>query len=434
MGKFGASVENESIEQIDRQQITQLLQNYGSPLFVISERQIRQSFREAQRAFSTRYPKVQFAWSYKTNYLSAICNLYHSMGSWAEVVSGFEYQKAIQNGVPGDKIIFNGPEKKPEDVLLALKNNSLLHIDHLDELQIISKLCAEHQLKAKVAVRVNMDTGLYPSWDRFGFNLESGDAWEAIVAIQNNSSLELKGLHCHIGTFVLSLSAYTKAAEKMAQLALRIKQEFSLAIQYIDMGGGFASKNNLKGSYLPGRDSNPGFEKYAEAICSSLLSAGFDRNQLPTLILETGRALIDDAAWLLGKVLSHKRLADGRRATIVDFGVNILFTSFWYDHTITVVKKQSEHTEDTILYGPLCMNIDVVREHISLPPLQRDDVLMVHSVGAYNMTQWMQFINLRPAIVLIDENDQVHIIREAETLQHVSAAERVPTHLSSFSI
>ncbi len=434
MGKFGSSVENDSVEQIEGHLISELLQRYGSPLFVVSERQIRQSFGEARRAFTTRYPKVQFAWSYKTNYLSAVCNIYHQLGAWAEVVSGFEYQKALQNGVPGDKIIFNGPEKKPEDVLLALKNNSLLHIDHLDELQLIINLCNEHRLKAKVALRVNMDTGLYPTWDRFGFNLESGDAWEAIVKIQNHEALELKGLHCHIGTFVLSVNAYAKAAEKLADLALRIRQEYAVVLQYIDMGGGFASKNNLKGSYLPGRDSNPGFEKYAEAICSSLLAAGFDSKQLPTLILETGRALIDDAAWLLGKVLSHKRLADGRRATIVDFGVNTLFTSFWYDHTITVVQKQTEHNEDTILYGPLCMNIDVVREHISLPPLQRDDMLMVHSVGAYNMTQWMQFINLRPAVVLIDENDQVHIIREAETMQHVAAPERLPHHLKTFTI
>ena len=83
--------------------------------------------------FKTRYPKVQFAWSYKTNYLNAVCKIFHQEGSWAEVVSGFEYNKALDNGVPGNKIIFNGPDKTCEDLLLAARNNSLIHIDHLDE-------------------------------------------------------------------------------------------------------------------------------------------------------------------------------------------------------------------------------------------------------------------------------------------------------------
>ena len=74
--------------------------------------------------------KVQFAWSYKTNYLDAVCNVFHQEGSWAEVVSGFEYDKAILNGVPGEKIIFNGPDKSYEELKKATQNGSLIHIDH----------------------------------------------------------------------------------------------------------------------------------------------------------------------------------------------------------------------------------------------------------------------------------------------------------------
>ena len=82
----------------------------------MSEKTIRQTYRNAVKAFKTRYPKVQFAWSYKTNYLDAICKTFHQEGSWAEVVSGFEYDKAIRNGVDGSKIIFNGPDKTEEDL------------------------------------------------------------------------------------------------------------------------------------------------------------------------------------------------------------------------------------------------------------------------------------------------------------------------------
>ena len=163
--------------------ISEPLTNVFSPCFVISERQIRKNVQNANRAFKTRYPKVQFAWSYKTNYLSAVCNVFHQEGSWAEVVSIFEYKKALQNGIEGNKIIFNGPDKTEADLALAVENNSLIHIDHFDELYSLVALMEGSSKRARVAIRVNMDVGIYPMWDRFGFNYENGQAWNAINKI-----------------------------------------------------------------------------------------------------------------------------------------------------------------------------------------------------------------------------------------------------------
>ena len=200
------------------------------------------------------------------------------------------------------------------------------------------------------------------------------------------------------------------------------------------MGGGFASNNTLKGGYLPGTDVSPSINEFAEAITSALINSNFKPDKLPLLILETGRALIDDAGFLLGSILSNKRLSDGRRSTILDIGVNILFTSFWYDHKITPAQPFTQYTEETVLYGPLCMNIDVIREHISLPLLNKGDHVVIHNVGAYNMTQWMQFITLRPKIVMIDMDNNPHVIRENESLQNLLGLESVPDHLEKFDL
>lgn len=434
MNKFGTRTEYNPVSHIDGLSVTDMLKEFGSPLFVLSEKTIRSTYKEAYRAFSNRYPKVQFAWSYKTNYINAVCNIYHQEGAWAEVVSGFEYQKALSNGVPGNRIIFNGPDKTDEEIMLALKNKSLLHIDHLDELYRITEIAEELKYKPNVAIRVNMDTGIYPMWDRFGFNYENGQAWDAINKIVLAGKLNLTGLHCHIGTFMLSPSAYAIAAQKMSDLAIGIRNKYNILIEYLDLGGGFASKNTLKGSYLQGADTTPSFDQFAEAICSGILNAGFLQDELPLLILETGRALIDEAGFLLGSVISNKRLSDGRRATIMDFGVNILFTSFWYDHKISPAQEFSHYTEDTVLYGPLCMNIDVVRETCTLPPLKRGDKVVVHTVGAYNMTQWMQFISLRPAVILINSDGNPDIIRKRETLQTIDSVEVIPEALKNFTL
>jgi diaminopimelate decarboxylase len=429
MNKFGTRTESAPVSQVENIPVGSLIDQFGSPLFVISEKQIRKNCRNASRIFMTRYPRVQFAWSYKTNYLDAVCRIFHQEGSWAEVVSGFEYEKALGNGVPGNKIIFNGPDKSAQDLIKAAGNNSLIHIDHLDELFMLAEISAKNGLKPRVAIRVNMDTGIYPKWDRFGFNFENGQAWSAITRIMNDKNMELAGLHCHIGTFMLTAKAYETAASKLCKLALDVKVKFGRNVDYLDMGGGFPSVNTLKGAYLPGSDTVPSLDQFADAISSAVLAAGFAQEEMPLLILETGRALIDDAGYLLGTVLATKRLPDGRRATILDFGVNTLFTSFWYDHKISPAQQIGEYTEDTVLMGPLCMNIDIIRESINMPLLEKGNHVVVQKAGAYNMTQWMQFITLRPNVVLIDNEGKTHIIRKAETLDYVQMNEQVPDHL-----
>ncbi len=274
-----------------------------------------------------------------------------------------------------------------------------------------------------------MDTGVYPQWDRFGFNYENGEAWDALNRILLCKKMDLVGLHTHIGTYMMSTSAYTIAATKLADLAIGLERKHKHIIKYIDMGGGFASKNTLKGAYYPGTDTTPSFDDFAEAITSAFMKSEIKPENLPLLILETGRALIDDAGFLMGTVVANKRLADGRRATIVDAGVNLLFTSFWYDHDIRPAQPISEQTEDTTIYGPLCMNIDVIRGSILFPLLKKGDHYIIRRIGAYNNTQWLQFINMRPNVVMIDTNGDVHIIKKAESLESMNELEVVPEHL-----
>ncbi|HPT30772.1 MAG TPA: hypothetical protein PLW67_02980, partial [Prolixibacteraceae bacterium] len=377
----------------------------------------------------TRYPKVQLAWSYKTNYLDAVCRIYHSMGSWAEVVSWFEFEKAISNGVDPRKIIFNGPHKSDSELRQAIELGALIHIDHFDELFLIIKLSGQTTAKAKVAIRLNMDTGIYPQWERFGFNYENGEAWNAINRIMLCQGMELVGLHTHIGTYIMSPSAYGVAAAKLAELAVRTQRKFNHTVKYLDLGGGFATKNTLKGAYLPGTDTCPAFDQYADAITSAILNSEIRPEDLPLLILETGRALIDDAGYLLGRVVANKRMASGRRGMIIDIGINHLFTSFWYDHTILPGIQVTMDSEDTQVVGPLCMNIDVIRQAIRFPLLQPGDPVVIERIGAYNMTQWLQFITYRPNIVLLGTRGETDLIRENENLNTFKAVERVPERL-----
>jgi len=423
--KFGGLAIPEPVVSIDGVAVADLVREFGSPLFVFSEATLRRKVRELNHAFSSRYPRFQAAWSYKTNYLDAICRVFHDEGSWAEVVSGFEYKKARANGIPGNRILFNGPYKPLPVLREAIESGTRIHVDHLDELSDCLTIARELGRPVSVTLRINMDTGTWPSWDRFGFNLESGQALEAVRRIAaSDGKLRLTGLHAHIGTFMMDSAPYKRAAAKLAQFWKKIVSEYAQPLEYLDLGGGFASANRLKGQYLSGSVMLPSFDQYAEAITSALYE-GFEPAEPPQLFLETGRALVDDAGFLVTSVVANKTTPDGKRALVIDAGVNILFTAYWYDITAAPSTRHAGSWEEVALFGPLCMNIDKVRESCLLPSLQRGEQIVLHPVGAYNVTQWLQFIEMRPNVVMIDRDGKPKIIRHAESLDDIVGREEV---------
>ncbi|OAQ20355.1 alanine racemase [Thermosulfurimonas dismutans] len=414
--------------EIDGIPVKTLVEKFGSPLFVFSEKRLRERFRYLKRLFESHYPRVEFSWSYKTNYLDAICRIFHQEGATAEVVSDFEYEKARRLGIPGEKIVFNGPYKPLEILERAVSEGARINADSLDEVLDLENLARKMGRRLKIGLRVNMDTGIYPRWDRFGFNLENGEVMQVARRIAAGGLLEVVGLHCHQGTFILEPGAYGQAAEKLVRLAGELENRFGWQIEYLDLGGGFPSRNRLKGIYLPPEVAVPSLAEYIEAIGRAMLS-GLPPGNYPLLIMETGRALVDEAGFLLTTVRATKRLPDGRRAYILDAGVNLLFTAFWYHLKVEMEREIPGPPEPCVLYGPLCMNIDVVEESALLPPLPRNTHLILSPVGAYNVTQWMQFITYRPRVILITEDGRAEVIREAENLEDIVRKERVPEHL-----
>ncbi len=415
-------------KEIDGVPIEDLVKEFGSPLFVFSERKLRSQFRRFRQAFETRYPNVEFTWSYKTNYLKAICAILHQEGETAEVVSEFEYEKARRLGIPGNQIIFNGPYKPKEALRTAILEGARINADTFEELSDIEEVAKELGQKVKIGIRINMDTGIQPQWSRFGFNLESGQAEDAVKRIAASEWLELNGLHCHIGTFILEPKAYENEVRKMVSFAYHVEDNYGFKIEYLDIGGGLPSKNRLKGIYLPPEVAVPDIEEYAERITTALLES-LRPGDFPKLIIEAGRAIVDEAGYLITTVYATKRLPNGLKGYILDAGVNILFTAFWYNFKVEIDRPVHGAPEPSVLYGPLCMNIDVINDLEYLPPLPRGTRLILSPVGAYNVTQWMQFIRYRPNVVLIDTEGKVHLIREAENIEDIERRERLPEHL-----
>ncbi len=431
MNKFGSNpfYSRRIRKDIDGMPVAELVKQFGSPLYVFSEKRLRECHRELYQIFANRYPNVIFGWSYKTNYLQAVCAIQHQEGAIAEVVSEMEYDKARKLGIPGKDIIFNGPHKPLPVLEKATKEGALINLDHFDEIYDLEKVAQKLGKKLKVGMRVNMDTGIYPQWSRFGLNLESGQALDAVKRMASGGKLLLNGLHCHIGTFILDPEAYANEVRKMVAFGYEVEEKFGFKMEYIDIGGGMPSMIKLKGTYLPPDVGIPSMEQYAEKITGALYES-LRPGDFPRLILEAGRALVDEAGFLITTIFASKRLPDGRKAYVADAGVNNLFTAFWYKFNVEIDREVSGVNEPSLVYGPLCMNIDVIDEGALLPPLDRGTRLIFSPVGAYNNTQWMQFIEYRPNVVLVGIDGTVDIIREAEDLTDIERREKLPERLA----
>lgn len=429
--KFGAKSVVRYKDNIDGIPVAKLVESFGSPLIVLSEKQMRRQHRRLLDVMQMNYPRVEMAWSYKTNYLGAVCSIYHQEGSKAEVVSGMEYQMAKRLGVAGADIIFNGPGKRPEELRVAIQDGARIHIDHMDELYLVEKIARELEITPNVAIRVNMDTGISPMWTRFGFNYENGEAYRAVQRLVSGKAMKLVGLHTHIGTFILDAQAYYYAAAALLQLAERIERDLHIVLDYIDLGGGFASQNTLLDSYTPGEFASPSFDQYATAIGNAFNESRYVSEHLPTLVLETGRALVDEAGYMISSVIGKKNLPTGERAIILDAGVNTAITAWWYKLKVSPTRSFPGAYQNTVFYGPLCMNIDVMRHAFPFPDLHFGETVVINPMGAYNNTQWMQFIEYRPRIVLITETGKAELIREKEDLNDVIGRELLPEHLKS---
>jgi diaminopimelate decarboxylase len=426
MNKMGALPALQPVSRIDGVEIEELVAAYGSPLFVYSQRTLEDKVRTFRDALAARWPRVQVCWSYKTCYLDAVCQTFHAQGSWAEAVSGMEVLKARRNGVPWREIVFNGPSKEPEVLVEALRHGAIVHIDHYDELAMVEQMARELGVVPAVGIRVNLATGNGPRWDRFGFNLDDGTAWDAVRRLVGGGALRLHGLHCHLGTFLLDPDVYRQAGRKLAAFANRLRSELGIRLDHLDLGGGVASTAKLKAQYLPGAQVTPSLTQYAEAITDGLSALEGPPDELPKLLVESGRGLVDEAGSLVATVIGSKRLADGRRAVILDAGVNLLYTSTWYEHDIVPTSPVSGVAEPTVFFGPLCMNIDVVREHLLMPPLRTGQRVLIRPVGAYNVTQSMSFIHLQPAVAMVGTTGEHALIRRRQTLDDLVQGEVVP--------
>lgn len=404
--------------------LTELVEEFGTPLYVYSRNQLIQNFRAIETPLAGTDHLVCYA--LKANANASLLKILNQEGAGADVVSAGELHLALNAGFSPQKITFAGVGKREDEIEYALQNDIFsINIESSQELQIISLVALRLGKKARVTLRINPDidaqshpyitTGL--NQNKFGI-----PAKEALNLFQYAASLqhvEVIGVHAHIGSQITKVEPFVETAVFLAGLVKSLR-EAGIAINHIDFGGGFGVQyvNTIVREGLPQEAdmaSVPPLSQFVEAVLPVLKETGC------SLWFEPGRSIVANAGVLLTRVLYTKENG-AKKFVVVDAGMNDLLRPSLYNayHQIVPLKMQTYEHERVDVVGPICETGDFLARDRLLSKATRDDFLAVMTTGAYGFSIASNYnARPRPAEILVN-GEKVRVIRERESIDQLS--------------
>ena len=252
---------------------------------------------------------------------------------------------------------------------------------------------------------------------KFGFALETGEALKAVKAALASEYLELKGLHCHIGSQIFDIEPFEHAAEIMISFLALIRDETGVVLHELNLGGGFGIK------YIPENDP-VAYDRYMEKV-SQTVKRVCKQNDLPTpfILIEPGRSVVGSAGITLYRVGEVKEIPHVRTYVSVDGGMcdNPRYALYKSDYCFVVANKASQPKSRAVtVAGKCCETGDLLGEHVPLQEVQPGDIVAVLATGAYNYSMSSNYNrNPKPPVIMIDENGKDRIIIRRETLEDI---------------
>ncbi len=392
----------------------QLAVKYGTPYYVYDFDHITKQYQELKSSFTARKSLVSYAVKANSN-LSVVKHL-GDLGAGADCVSIGEVKRALKAGIAPYKIIFSGVGKTDDEIREALEYNILMiNLESEAELGRVDTIAKEMNKEARISIRVNpnvdpkthpyISTGLHEN--KFGVDIDT--AKRMYISAKKSENLDPIGIHCHIGSQLTELEPIKEAVNITANLVKNLAAALKIELKFFDVGGGLGivyDDETLIDTY-----------EYGQAILEALF--GLDI----TVVCEPGRFIVGNCGTFVTKVLYEKVNGD-KRFVIVDGAMNDLLRPSLYDayHKVTVVGKDN-NASDCNVVGPVCESGDFFAKNIELPQTEHNDLVAIHSAGAYGFTMASNY-NTRPKVTEIAiENGEDRMIRRRETFDDLIAAE-----------
>lgn len=403
-----------------------LAKAFGTPLYVMDENQVRKhckSFKDSIDRFYGGNGLVCYA--SKAFSCKEMYRIVASEGLGVDVVSGGELYTAMEAGTDPKKVCFHGNNKTVEELKMALSYGvGRIVADNIYEMQTLDALCAEYGKKADILLRIKpgvdahthdfIRTGQIDS--KFGFALETGEAFEAVRFALECENLNFAGVHCHIGSQILDTQGFEAAAEVMLNFIKKLRDELGTEVRDLNLGGGFGIQYTEKDDPLP-------YEAFMEAV-SVIVHDFCEKNNmaLPFIIIEPGRSIAAPAGITLYTVGGKKVIPDIRTYVSVDGGMcdNPRYIMYQADYDAVIANKANEPKNTVVtIAGKCCESGDLIGEHMPLQECEPGDILAVCATGAYNYSMSSNYNRLmKPAVVFVKDGEARLAVRR-ETLEDI---------------
>ncbi|NCO74881.1 MAG: diaminopimelate decarboxylase [Cyanobacteria bacterium] len=421
--------------------VTELVTQFGSPLYILDEKTLRTcaaQYRDGFKEFYTGESQVIYAskaWS-----SMAIASILASEGIGFDVVSGGELyttRKALEiSGFTTEeinqKIYLHGNNKSVSELELAIDCECKIIVDNWLELETLAKLTAEKQKSVDILIRLTpgiechthdyIRTGSIDS--KFGFDANQLEA--VFTFVKEQQFMNCIGLHAHIGSQIFELQPHHDLGEVLTGW-FKTALDYGLPVKELNIGGGLGIRYTES-------DDPPSITDWVKTVAQSVTEAFTKRNlALPKLIAEPGRSMIASACVTAYTVGSRKVIPNIRTYVSVDGGMSDNPRPITYQSLYQVVianKMRSENAETVTIAGKHCESGDILIKNIDLPDTQPGDILVVSATGAYNYSMASNYNRIgKPAAVLVNEGEANLILRR-ETYEDLVKQDLLPHRLT----
>ncbi|NOU97614.1 diaminopimelate decarboxylase [Paenibacillus sp. LMG 31456] len=425
--------------QIGGRDATELVQQFGTPLYVMDEALIRQRCREFVDAFRASGLKFQVAYASKAFCVMAMCRIVEEEGLSLDVVSDGELYTALQAGFPAERIHFHGNNKTPYEIAMAIDEQiGCFVVDNLVELHMLNAIASEKRQKVNVLFRITpgveahtheyISTGQNDS--KFGFDLDNGSAYQAVQEVLQLSNIQLLGVHSHIGSQIFEVEGFQLAVDKVIGFAAKVRDELGFIFSVINLGGGFGIR------YVEGDTPLP-VASYVQAITESI-KTNFSQYDYPTpeIWIEPGRSIVGDSGTTLYTVGTYKDIPGIRKYVAVDGGMTDNPRPALYDsrYEAILANRANEPVEEVVsIAGKCCESGDMLIWDVELPKVNTGDILAVTCTGAYNYSMASNYNRIRRPAVLFVKDGEADIVVKRETYDDIVGNDLVPSRMKQVS-
>ena len=417
----------------------ELAKKFGTPLYVMDEKYIRDMCRVYRDTIEKKYGGNGLVlYASKAFSCMAVYKIAQQENIGVDVVSGGELYTAVKAGFPADKIYMHGNNKLRSELEYALDCGvGTIVVDAYSELDMLDGLAGKCGKKQDILLRVNPGVEAHTHHfiqtaktdSKFGFSLSDGTAEKITEYALGKKNLRLRGYHCHIGSQIFEKQSFRLAADKMMAFMSGMKQKFGFVADKLNLGGGYGIWYTDEDAKI----SSAQYALYLDAVVDEIKAKAKEYSlDEPYLLIEPGRSIVGEAGVTLYTVGAIKEIPGVKKYVAVDGGMfeNPRYALYQAKYTAVLANRMNDKADDVVtVAGKCCESGDIVCANVPLPKAKTGDILAVLSTGAYNYSMASNYNrNPIPPVVLAGEGHADYIVKP-QTFEDIVRNDVVPERL-----